>query len=467
MRWLGKAAGAGIGALIGGFAGAAVGAVIGHGVDYVAAARARRKPPAMFIAAFLSRFVAETGHFGPDECHLIAKLCFDTRQSGNLSLQDIHGSLREWAAEEAMFEHALQKARTDPAFRYALLTFGWQVASCDNHVDELEAAWLVRAGEAMGASEEDLRISRIPYFRDPEEDDADLALARKTLGVSETATNAEIHRRFRKLTRKYRAKRRGAEGQVSKERAEARLTDIEAAYYLLQTSWEQRYWGLATDHKKLFVPAAGESVRCFLCGKAWQLPDEQQFGNARCRKCHALLLFEKELAWNIFASMEKLGLLDCKYTEEDRVSLENIREALGDFNDRRLHLAPSIPPVKLNNAVRAFGCGVLPSSVLLLYDNSLWGSARCGLMLTTSSVCFRNVREDPVRIPYGEIETVLHVDRKGFFLGPVVVVNGHRIDLDLAVDASGAARILAETIQRFSGRKCGLDASLAATCAGK
>jgi hypothetical protein len=84
-----------------------------------------------------------------------------------------------------------------------------------------------------------------------------------------------------------------------------------------------------------------------------------------------------------------------------------------------LFIGKEIPSYKLSNAIAAYAPGVLAENVILLYDSTLFGGAKDGLLLTTDSVHWRNASGDCGRILYVEIKTVkcdiyLQLNKKQF-----------------------------------------------------
>ena len=107
-----------------------------------------------------------------------------------------------------------------------------------------------------------------------------------------------------------------------------------------------------------------------------------------------------------------------------------INQILGGFTNSRVFVAPNIPSKKLKNAVTTYGCGVRQSSVLLLYDDTLFGGARNGLMITKDSVCWKNKSGNATRVLYSDIENV----KGGIFLNAEIA--GVMVNEEMAVTNS-------------------------------
>ncbi|WP_373377332.1 hypothetical protein [Cupriavidus nantongensis] len=86
-----------------------------------------------------------------------------------------------------------------------------------------------------------------------------------------------------------------------------------------------------------------------------------------------------------------------------------LRDNLGKVSKNML-VAPDIPEKKLNNAVKAFSHGdsisYVPSHVVALFDNTLFGSAKEGLLFTGERVIYRETFGDPIGIPYATVDAV-------------------------------------------------------------
>ncbi len=90
-----------------------------------------------------------------------------------------------------------------------------------------------------------------------------------------------------------------------------------------------------------------------------------------------------------------------------------------------LFVTPSIPPKKLHNAIDDYASHMDPSEVLALFDATLIGSARDGMVLAADRVVFQNHNlEAPQEIRYSEIVEV--GTRRGPFRGTRLVLHVNR-----------------------------------------
>jgi hypothetical protein len=101
----------------------------------------------------------------------------------------------------------------------------------------------------------------------------------------------------------------------------------------------------------------------------------------------------------------------------------------------------AFPADKLQNAISAYAQRAAASEVLLLYDDTFWGSAKDGLLLTETGVFWRNFQESPRQVAYDDIMYVeirpgrsfpgpavlARLERQYHSFGHHVLVNGNEI----------------------------------------
>jgi hypothetical protein len=128
--------------------------------------------------------------------------------------------------------------------------------------------------------------------------------------------------------------------------------------------------------------------------------------------------------------------------------IKEIRDVLKKFSDKKLFVGDAIPPDKLKNAISAYAPNVSPEDVLLLYDNTFFGGAKDGLLLTTDAARWRNKDGECGQRRYSEIESVEFV--KGFF-NPIIRINGEEgIDIDLAENSNKLGQLLTHVIRAMT-----------------
>jgi hypothetical protein len=89
-----------------------------------------------------------------------------------------------------------------------------------------------------------------------------------------------------------------------------------------------------------------------------------------------------------------------------------LRDNLGTVSVKNMSVAPNIVEKKLNNAITAFGYSGSPSSVIALFDNTLFGSAKEGLLFSGKQIIFRSAFSDPVAIDYSSISGATYVETR-------------------------------------------------------
>lgn len=72
-------------------------------------------------------------------------------------------------------------------------------------------------------------------------------------------------------------------------------------------------------------------------------------------------------------------------------------------------VAPEIPTKKLNNAAESMKLVDSINSIIAIYDNTLFGSAKDGFALTGEKIVIKNAFEAPFSISFTEVETVKHI----------------------------------------------------------
>lgn len=123
--------------------------------------------------------------------------------------------------------------------------------------------------------------------------------------------------------------------------------------------------------------------------------------------------------------------------------LEEIQEGLAGFTDKTLFVG-KIPPKKLNNAIKSFAKEVAPEDVLLLYDDTFFGSAKNGLLLTAEAVYWCNDGfSDAERFRYAELRKVDFTD------AVAIVLNEKEITVTMADDKVKLAESVVNVIRRL------------------
>jgi hypothetical protein len=121
------------------------------------------------------------------------------------------------------------------------------------------------------------------------------------------------------------------------------------------------------------------------------------------------------------------------------------RALVGEVSD--VFYAPSIPHSKLQHA-RAAHSAHLPrdEAVAVLYDDTFFGSAEEGFLLTSKRLCWKSLTEPPTQLPWGVIDAET-ISASGSY----VEVMGGEIKLTSRGDLSGAVATL---LRRIAEEAC-------------
>jgi hypothetical protein len=79
---------------------------------------------------------------------------------------------------------------------------------------------------------------------------------------------------------------------------------------------------------------------------------------------------------------------------------------LEQFTDTKFLSAPSIPPKKLKNAIKAYALDASESEALLFLDTTIFGNAKDGLLLTGDTLYAHLPFGKPVKIAFKDIQTI-------------------------------------------------------------
>jgi len=128
--------------------------------------------------------------------------------------------------------------------------------------------------------------------------------------------------------------------------------------------------------------------------------------------------------------------------------LVEIQNLLKDCPDSHLYVGEAIPPDKLANATSAYAPGVSPKDVLLFFDNTVFGGAKDGLLLTGDVIYWHNISSKPGQIKYADIQTVAFRDSDGIFNAAKILINQEEIELHVG-DKNKLAEALANVIRHL------------------
>lgn len=125
-----------------------------------------------------------------------------------------------------------------------------------------------------------------------------------------------------------------------------------------------------------------------------------------------------------------------------------LREHLVPAISKRLSTAPSIDEKRLNNAIKSFAYEGSHNNVVALFDNTVFGSGKDGLLFTGEQLIYRGAFADPVTISFDTIASVAHVrtvtgskqDKVEHSIS-IARKNGSRLEINALQDCDYAALV--------------------------
>lgn len=67
-----------------------------------------------------------------------------------------------------------------------------------------------------------------------------------------------------------------------------------------------------------------------------------------------------------------------------------IKENIKKVSPKNIFISPEIPEKKLNNAIKSFGCKDNHKAILAIYDNTIFGNAKDGIVFTGEKYYTKN-----------------------------------------------------------------------------
>ena len=86
-----------------------------------------------------------------------------------------------------------------------------------------------------------------------------------------------------------------------------------------------------------------------------------------------------------------------------------------DLGDTKIFFAPDIPDKKLHNAISAYASGLPPKEALFLIDDTIWGGAKEGIILSKDKLFLHELATDPVIVPLGDIKDI-YAQKKDIYI---------------------------------------------------
>lgn len=121
------------------------------------------------------------------------------------------------------------------------------------------------------------------------------------------------------------------------------------------------------------------------------------------------------------------------------------RHRLSNYEMDKIHFAPSIPSKKLSGALAAYGAGIKPSDVVALVDDTVFGGAKEGILLTNKEIRFKEIFTAP------EARAVKHVEYL-MIDGRSIYANGVKV-MRINVPDKDEVESLLDAVNEYVGKR--------------
>jgi hypothetical protein len=92
----------------------------------------------------------------------------------------------------------------------------------------------------------------------------------------------------------------------------------------------------------------------------------------------------------------------------------DVQKIISDYRsrikDKKIFFHPDIPPTKLNNAINAYAVAARDENILMLIDNTNFGGAKDGALLTDKKIYAKNIGSSGQSYEYNQIKSVFFVE---------------------------------------------------------
>jgi len=130
--------------------------------------------------------------------------------------------------------------------------------------------------------------------------------------------------------------------------------------------------------------------------------------------------------------------------EGEKPVLKALRSLLFDHRETGVYVKSNIPEKKLGNALVSFVPDLKPSDVLVLYDGTVFGSAREGLCISRDMVFWRDEKGSG-KVKIRDLSQISSSKGKSWLESPSLTLNCHEVsvsDADLAASLAAALEFL-------------------------
>ncbi|MDQ6622994.1 MAG: toll/interleukin-1 receptor domain-containing protein, partial [Verrucomicrobiota bacterium] len=91
----------------------------------------------------------------------------------------------------------------------------------------------------------------------------------------------------------------------------------------------------------------------------------------------------------------------------ERAAFEaEVRKAFEGVNDSHLFFSGAVAPEKAAAALKTYAPGIAATEIIFLYDNTVYGGAKDGLLLTMDTIFWHNIWATPGRCQYREVKEI-------------------------------------------------------------
>jgi hypothetical protein len=87
-----------------------------------------------------------------------------------------------------------------------------------------------------------------------------------------------------------------------------------------------------------------------------------------------------------------------------------LKENIKAVSPNNVFVSPSIPDTKLNNAVKSYNLTNGINAIIAIYDNTVFGSAKDGIIFTGEKIIYKEIFEDPIELVFSDFESVKYVE---------------------------------------------------------
>ena len=111
-------------------------------------------------------------------------------------------------------------------------------------------------------------------------------------------------------------------------------------------------------------------------------------GELRAERVALMSLLQKRAGMQSAAAKSKAAT--SRVLDRRSAFLKEARKVFKGITHNSLYLGGAIPPEKASAATKAYASGVSQDAIMLLYDNTVFGGAKDGLLLTVDAIYWRN-----------------------------------------------------------------------------